>query len=70
MKRETDFATMQRLLRGYGITGASLASALGIAPSTARKKLNAPELLTLGDLAKISRRFGIPAESIRENAKK
>ena len=57
---------MTRLLRGYEINGANLATALGCAEVTARKKLNDPTRLTLGDLEKIHYKFGVPCESIRE----
>lgn len=59
-------APMTRLLWGYGVNGANLASALGCAEVTARKKLHDPSRLTIGDLAKIHYKFGIPCEDIRE----
>lgn len=57
---------MTRLLRGYEINGRNLAVALGCAEITARKKLYDPDKLTLGDLDKIHRVFGIPIEELRE----
>ena len=57
---------MARLLRGYGINGANLAAAVGCAEVTARKKLNDPNRLTLGDLKRIHYKVGVPCDEIRE----
>ena len=56
---------LTRLIRGYGITAPKLADILNCSPPTARKKLSQPELLTVGDLERISRKGGIPMEEIR-----
>lgn len=64
--KEPPFVRMQRLLRGYGYNAESLAPVLGVTPPTARKRLNNPQLLTLQDLAMISRRAHIPWDDIRE----
>jgi antitoxin component HigA of HigAB toxin-antitoxin module len=60
-----DFAQLGRLLRGYGASGASIARAIGCAPTTGKKKLDEPKYLTVGDLAKLSAEFGIPMDEIR-----
>jgi len=57
---------MKRLLLGYEVNGANLATAIGCSEPTARKKLADPSRLTLGDLELIHRKFGIPCEEIRE----
>ena len=57
---------MTRLLRGYEVNGKNLSVALGCAEETARKKLRDPNRLTLGDLNKIHRAYGIPVDDIRE----
>ena len=57
---------LTRLLRGYEVNGKSLSVALGCAEETARKKLNDPNRLTVGDLTKIHNKFGIPVDDIRE----
>ena len=60
-----EFASVGRLLRGYGASGASIATTLGCAPATARKKLAEPKRFTLGDLDSLSVRYGIPMEELR-----
>ena len=67
--KEPPFIHMQRLLKGYGYNAESLAKVLCVTPPTARKRLNNPELLTLQDLAIISRRAHIPWDAIREAVK-
>ena len=67
--REVPFVNVQRLIRGYGHHGGTLADILGVSPPTARKRLENPELLTLADLAKISRRAHIPWDDIKEAMK-
>lgn len=57
---------LTRLLRGYEINGANLAKALGCAEETARKKIQDPNRLTVGDLTAIHIKFGVPIEDIRE----
>ena len=56
---------MTRLLRGYGLNGNVLSQAIRSSPATARKKINNPMYLTVGDLLTISRKWGIPMEDIR-----
>jgi hypothetical protein len=48
------------------VNGRNLAVALGCAEITARKKLYDPDKLTLGDLEKIHRVYGIPIAELRE----
>lgn len=62
---QADFAALSRLLRGYGASGVSVASALGCAPATARKKLAEPKYFTLSDLTCLGKKFGIPFDEIR-----
>ena len=57
---------MTRLLLGYQVNGANLASVLQCAPKTARAKIADPERLTLGDLKAIHRAYGVPADELRE----
>ena len=65
-----EFESVAEKLRGKGANGANLAKVLGCAPATARKKLAEPRLLTLGDLERASRYFGIPFAELREAIKK
>lgn len=65
-----DFVEVGRILRGYGVNGASLSRVLGCAPGTARKKLNEPKHFTLEDLELASRHYGIPFDRIRDAIKK
>ena len=69
-KSQVEYAAVSRLLRGYGANGASIATALGCAPATARKKLADPKRFTLGDLDCLSRKYGIPFEEVRANITK
>lgn len=64
-RRETPFAEMQRLLRGYGLNGPKMAVAMGCSENTAKKRIDNPGLLTLNDLENISRRAQIPMDEIR-----
>ena len=57
---------MTRLLKSYDICGTTLASALRCSYPTAKKKLDDPSNLTLGDLKTIHRVFGVPVAEIRE----
>lgn len=61
----TDYAAITRLLLGYGASGLSVSKALGCAPATARKKMNAPKNFTLGELDTLSRKYGIPFEEVK-----
>lgn len=64
-----EFDAVAEKLRGKGANGANLSKVLGCAPATARKKLAEPRLLTLGDLERASRHFGIPFADLREAIK-
>lgn len=67
-KRETEkeqFAKVQRLLLGYGLTPTALSRVLGVSFNTAKKRLSDPKTLTLGELAVIARRAHIPVDEIR-----
>lgn len=65
-EKEVPFVKMQRLIKGYGYNGESLASILGVCKTTARKKLDNPERFTLADIARINRYGHIPMDEIRE----
>lgn len=54
------------LLRGHDVTAAQLSRTLRICDNTARKKLQNPGLLTVDDLKRVSKTFGIPYDDIRE----
>ena len=60
------FDKLHRLLVGYGLNGENLSRTLSCSPTTARKRLSAPETMSLGDLSRISRRHHIPIDEIRE----
>ena len=55
-----------RLLRGYGITGATLAGILEVSQPTAYRRLREPGSFTLDELYAISVRGHIPATELRE----
>lgn len=61
-----EVSPMTRLLKSYDVCGTTLASALRCSYPTAKKKLNDPKHLTLGDLNTIRRVYGIPVAEIRE----
>lgn len=60
-----EFDAVSRLLKGYGANAASVSRALGCAPATAKKKLEDPKNLTIGDLSKLGSTYGIPFDEIR-----
>lgn len=62
-KRETLFASVARLLKGYG-NATEIGTALGKTDKTARARLGKPEDLTLGELRMLSMRLHIPKEEI------
>lgn len=64
--RDPPFAALGRLLKGYDLNAPKLAGILDCSTPTARRRLKEPELLTLGDLVRISQRGHIPMEEIRE----
>ena len=55
-----------RLLRGYGITGTTLAGILEVSQPTAYRRLREPGSFTLDELYSISVRAHIPLSEIRE----
>ena len=66
-KKQPDFFSITRLIREY-VTPPQVAEILNCSPTTARKKMNAPELFTLGELNRICRKAHIPAEDMRQAA--
>lgn len=66
-KKEPDFVKVSRLIRGYA-TPPKIAEMIGCSATTARKKMNYPELFTLGELNLICRRAHIPVEDMRQAA--
>ena len=62
-KKEPDFIKVGRLIRGYA-TPPKAAEMIGCSATTARKKMNTPELFTLGELQMICLRAHIPAEDM------
>lgn len=66
-KKEPDFIKVGRLIRGYA-TPPKIAEMIGCSATTARKKMNYPELFTLGELNLICRRAHIPVEDMRQAA--
>ncbi len=61
------FAELEELLRGNKLNSTSLAKVLVCSPTTALKKLNNPELLTLKDLGRIVRFGHIPEEKVKQS---
>jgi hypothetical protein len=66
-KKEPDFIKVGRLIRGYA-TPPKVAEMIGCSATTARKKMNTPELFTLGELNMICHRAHIPIEDMRQAA--
>lgn len=64
--KDPPFIKMQRLLKGYGLSGRKLAAILEVSPPTGAARLAEPEMLTLRDLDRINRFAHIPMEEIRE----
>lgn len=62
-KKEPDFIKVGRLIRGYA-TPPKVAEMIGCSATTARKKMNTPELFTLGELQMICLRAHIPAKDM------
>ena len=62
-KKEPDFIKVGRLIRGYA-TPPKVAEMIGRSATTARKKMNMPELFTLGELQMICLRAHIPTEDM------
>ena len=65
-KPDPPYVKMTRLLKGYGLNGTKLAGLLGVSQPTGSRRLERPELLTLGDLDRINRFGHIPIEELRE----
>ena len=63
------FADVRRLLLGYELDGPKMGRALDTSTTTGKRRLDHPEELTLAELAKISRRVGIPADVLRNAIK-
>lgn len=67
LKREKpNFEPIQRLLYSYYLNGNRIAPVIGVSGTTARKKLQNPELFTIKDLWNISKCLGIPWHEILE----
>lgn len=69
LKQPKPLGTLKRVLTGYEVTPTALADAAGLSYPTAKRRLDDPRLLTLGDLLKISQHFHIPIEELREAIK-
>lgn len=65
-EQKIPFLKMKRLLLSYGMNGVKLGKVIEKSHVTAKKKIENPALLTLGDLDKINKRIPIPWEEIRE----
>lgn len=63
--KKKEFELVSVLAIGYGKTVPKVAKVLGCTPPTARKKMEHPELLTLGDLKKLCKGLHISADEIR-----
>ena len=63
--RDAPTHSLTRLLLSYRINGNNLSVAIRSSPATARKKLDNPMRLTVGDLLIISDKWHIPMEEIR-----
>ena len=66
-KKQPDFFAITRLIRGYA-TPPQVAVILNCSPTTARKKMNAPDLFTLGELKWICHETHIPVEEMQKAA--
>lgn len=62
---EIPLVKMRRLLLGYGFNGPKLAKVIGCSDPTARRRLDDPSELTLGDIMKINRTGHVPMEELR-----
>ena len=68
-KPDKPFLGMYRLLKGYDLDAPALAKVLGCSVPTARAKLDDPQRINLGDLAKIHRYGHIEWGAIQEQVK-
>ncbi len=67
LKREKpNFEAVQRVLYSYYLNGNRIAPVIGVSGTTARKRMQNPELFTLKDLYNISKCLGVPWHEIRE----
>lgn len=64
-ERPKPFAEVRRLLLGYEMDGPKMARAMDRCETTGKRRLDHPEELTLGELGRICRNTGIPADEIR-----
>lgn len=63
------FDSFSKFIKGY-CSAPELAEVLGCTAPTARKKIQKPELFTLGDIKKISERKHIPIDELKGAIKK
>lgn len=66
--KKVPFDNFAKYIKGR-CSSPELAAVIGCSAPTARKKINNPELFTLGDLKKISERKHIPIEELRGEIK-
>ena len=64
--RDAPVHPLTRLMLSYQVNGNNLSVAIHSSPATARKKLNNPQYLTVGDLNALHTKFGIPVNELRE----
>ena len=57
---------MTVLLKGYDLNGKNLSEILKCSHPTAKRKIENPQLLTLGDLERIEKKTDISIEELRE----
>lgn len=62
----TNADKMRRLLLGYGLTPPRLAKVFGCSETTARKRLEDPNLITTAEWRMVNRIGHVPVEEIRE----
>ena len=63
---QPDNLRLYELLRGRDVTAARLSRTLRVCDNTARKKLQNPGLLTVDDLKRVCKTFGISYDDVRE----
>ena len=69
LKTSKPYEDLQILLRGYGLTGSTLARVIGKSEGTARSRLTSPGTLTVSELAMIVKNGHVPADKLREAIK-
>ncbi len=67
-KKEPDFIEVTRLIKGYA-SAPQVAKMLNCSANTARRRLNAPETFTLGELNRIRWQAHISAEEMLSHIK-